>query len=57
MKNYILTLKDKQNNVIDFKFINNCMDRKEAKERIKALFMFQGLRLSNFKVSLKQLKN
>lgn len=57
MKNYILTLKDKQNNIIDFKFINNCKDRNEANDRIKVLFMFQGLRRNNFKISLKQLKN
>lgn len=56
MKNYILTLKDKQNNIIDFKFINNCKDRNEANERIKILFLYQGLRRNNFKISLKQLK-
>ena len=54
MKNYELRLFDKQNNFIDSTLIANCTNRDEALTRVKRLMMFQGLRLTNYKFTLKQ---
>jgi hypothetical protein len=40
--------------LIDSTLIDNCKDRNEALSRVKRLFMFQGLRLSNYGYTLKK---
>jgi hypothetical protein len=55
MKNYELCLYDKlQKDLIDSILIANCKDRNEALSRVKRLFMFQGLRLSDYGYTLKK---
>ena len=55
MKNYELSLYDKlQKDLIDTTLIENCKDRNEAMVRVKRLFMFQGLRLSEYGYTLKK---
>lgn len=40
--------------LIDSTLIENCKDRDEALSRVKRLMMYQGLRLSNYKFTLKK---
>lgn len=55
MKTYELCLYDKlQKDLIDTTLIANCKDRNEALSRVKRLFMFQGLQLSNYGYTLKK---
>ena len=55
MKTYELCLYDKlHKDLIDTTLIANCKDRNEALSRVKRLFMFQGLRLSNYGYTLKK---
>ena len=56
MKNYELTLYCKHDKtcLIDSTLIENCNDRDEALMRVKRLMMYQGLRLSNYKFTLKK---
>ena len=56
MNNYELCLYCKENkkSFIDSKLIENCDNREIALERVKRLFMFQGLRLSNYHFTLKK---
>jgi len=54
MKNYEFSLYDKANYFIDSTLIENCKDRDEALSRVKRLMMYQGLRLSNYKFTLKK---
>ena len=42
--------------LIDSTLIENCKDRSEALSRVKRLMMYQGLRLSNYKFTLKKNK-
>lgn len=54
MKNYEFSLFDKANYLIDSTLIENCKDRDEALSRVKRLMICQGLRLSNYKFTLKK---
>ena len=54
MKNYEFSLYDKAKYFIDSTLIENCKDRSEALSRVKRLMMYQGLRLSNYKFTLKK---
>ena len=54
MKNYEFSLYDKAKYFIDSTLIVNCKDRDEALSRVKRLMMYQGLRLSNYKFTLKK---
>ena len=54
MKNYEFSLFDKAKYFIDSTLIENCKDRDEALSRVKRLMMYQGLRLSNYKFTLKK---
>ena len=55
MKTYELCLYDKlQKDLIDTTLIDNCKDSNEALSRVKRLFMFQGLRLSDYGYRLKK---
>ena len=54
MKNYEFSLYDKAKYFIDSTLIETCKDRDEALSRVKRLMMYQGLRLSNYKFTLKK---
>ena len=57
MFTYKLSLFQKHDNgLIDTKLIENCDNRDIAMERVKRLFLFQGLRLSKYKFTLKKMK-
>jgi hypothetical protein len=57
MFTYKLSLFHKHDNgLIDTTLIENCDNRDIAMERVKRLFLFQGLRLSKYKFTLKKMK-
>ena len=57
MFTYKLSLFQKHDNgLIDTTLIKNCDNRDIALERVKRLFLFQGLRLSKYKFTLKKVK-
>ena len=54
MKTYELCLYDKlQKDLIDSTLFKDCENRNVAMERVKRLFMFQGLTLSQYGYTLK----